>query len=375
MATEINPLAFAQGWQTSQQMIDGAQENKLRKLLIDQKAREVGQQNALSGIIGNTANYDQNGYLKREALPQIAAAAPGQLPAYQRLMSDQATEQASAQKQKREALIAQFDWADKNMASVRDQAGWDEFRARAAAVYPDIAARLPAQFDPASIQANRMKMVPVIEQLKLEQQQQQFAETQRHNRATEANTLRGQEMTAETTRRGQDLTAAAAAAKPNQEEAKAQTQRVKDANDALGLLDQAEKLVPASTGSYIGAGLDAGMAAFGKSTEGAKAAAQLKAIEGMLVSKMPKMSGPQSDKDVAMYRQMAGTIGDPTIPRDTKLAAIKTIREIQNKYAGNEAAPASPSVPKSSPTDALAELQRRAGSDPALAAKLKAMGY
>ena len=51
---------------------------------------------------------------------------------------------------------------------------------------------------------------------------------------------------------------------------------------------------------------------------------------------MPKMSGPQSDKDVAMYRQMAGAIGDPTIPADQKLAAMQTIREIQNRYAGIE---------------------------------------
>jgi len=49
---------------------------------------------------------------------------------------------------------------------------------------------------------------------------------------------------------------------------------------------------------------------------------------------MPKMSGPQSDKDVILYRQMAGTIGDPTIPRETKKAALNTIREIQNRYAG-----------------------------------------
>jgi hypothetical protein len=162
---------------------------------------------------------------------------------------------------------------------------------------------------------------------------------------------------------------------PNPKEAQADVGRKKDANDALALLDQAEKLVPDSTGSYIGAGVDAAAAAFGKSTGGAKAAAQLKAIEGMLVSKMPKMSGPQSDKDVAMYRQMAGTIGDPTIPGDTKLAAIKTIREIQNKYAGNSATPAAPATPKAAQPDALAELQRRATSDPALAAKLKAMGY
>ncbi|NOV28008.1 hypothetical protein E5S69_31475 [Cupriavidus necator] len=360
-------LPFLQGWQSSQQLTDQAQENKLRKLMFDQKTQEIGQQNALAGILGNTANYDATGYLKREALPQIAAAAPGEVPKYQQMYAQQTSQQQAAQKAKRDELIAQFDWADKNMAGIQNQGQWDEFRARAASVYPDVASRLPAQFDPATIQANRMKMIPIVEQWKAERDQVK-------ENTKNAITLRGQDLTAETTRRGQDMTLQAATAKAGEKQAEAQTQRVKDANDALGLLDQAEKLVPASTGSYLGAGVDAGMAAFGKSTEGAKAAAQLKAIEGMLVSKMPKMSGPQSDKDVAMYRQMAGTIGDPTIPRDTKMAAIKAIREIQNKYAGNDTAAPTKAAPMSQDV-AIAELKRRAASDPALAQKLKAMGY
>jgi hypothetical protein len=384
-------LPFLQGWQSSQQMQDSAQENKLRKLLLDQKTQEIGQQNALSGIIGNTANYDQNGYLKRDALPQIAAAAPGQLPAYQKMYAEQDAHQATALKQKRADLIAQFDWGDKELANVRDQAGYDQFRQRAASVYPDLAAKLPQQFDPASIAANRAKVIPMIEQLKLQQKQDEFTETQRHNQATEATAAAnvGKPQVLQTENGPVIVDAKTGLARPavgldgkplpNPKEAQAETGRKKDANDALSLLDQAEKLVPDSTGSYIGAGVDTAAAAFGKSTGGAKAAAQLKAIEGMLVSKMPRMSGPQSDKDVAMYRQMAGTIGDPTIPGDTKLAAIKTIREIQNKYAGNDSAgaPAAPATPKppAPQIDALAELRRRATSDPALAAKLKTMGY
>lgn len=377
---DIDPLAFQRGFQGVQSAFDTARQNRLADLAVGQKMREVEQQNALAGIVGNTQNYDAQGYLKREVLPQIAAASPGSLPAYQKVFSEQSTQQAAQQKAQRDQLIAQFDWADKNMAGVQNQAQWDEFRARAAQVYPDVAARLPAQFNAAEIQANRMKMIPVIDQWKAEN----TAEQGRLNReATAANANAGRAATAEQGRLNREATAEqgrlnreAQAGKAGTKEAEAQAQRVRDANDALGLLDQAEKLVPSSTGSYIGAGLDTAAAAFGKSTEGAKSAAQLKAIEGMLVSKMPKMSGPQSDKDVAMYRQMAGTIGDPTIPRDTKLAAIQTIREIQNKYAGNAAAPGAPAAAKApAQPDALAELQRRAASDPALAAKLKAMGY
>lgn len=117
-------------------------------------------------------------------------------------------------------------------------------------------------------------------------------------------------------------------------------QRTNDANAALATINQAREIIPKSTGSYIGAGVDTVGQVFGVSTPGAQASAKLKALEGDLVSKMPKMSGPQSDKDVALYRQMAGVIGDPTTPPATKLAALDTIEEIQKRYAGQ--APAMP---------------------------------
>ena len=118
---------------------------------------------------------------------------------------------------------------------------------------------------------------------------------------------------------------------------------VKDANEALALIDQAKKLIPNATGSYLGSAMDTAARAFGKSTSGDIATGQLQALEGALVAKMPKMSGPQSDKDVALYRQMAGVIGDPTIPAERKLAALQTVEEIQRRYAGVQ----SPKTPAS----------------------------
>lgn len=109
---------------------------------------------------------------------------------------------------------------------------------------------------------------------------------------------------------------------------------VKEANEALALIKQAEEIIPKATGSYIGSAVDQAGRLFGKSTGGDIATGQLQAIEGALVAKMPKMSGPQSDKDVALYKQMAGVIGDPTIPTDRKMAALQTIEQIQMRYAG-----------------------------------------
>lgn len=112
-----------------------------------------------------------------------------------------------------------------------------------------------------------------------------------------------------------------------------------DAIEAMDLLRQAAPLIEKSTSSGLGNIADVSAGFFGASTEGANAAAQLKALGGALVAKMPKMSGPQSDKDVLLYKEMAGRIGDPTVPTSQKKAAMDTINEIQARYAGVEKTP------------------------------------
>lgn len=118
----------------------------------------------------------------------------------------------------------------------------------------------------------------------------------------------------------------------DQRNSKEATQQGKDASDVISILNQARPLLNNATGSYAGAAVDKAAQVFGHSTPGAEAGAQLKALQGALVSKMPKMSGPQSDKDVLLYREMAGQIGDPTIPVKQRLAAMKTVEELHRKY-------------------------------------------
>ncbi len=109
-------------------------------------------------------------------------------------------------------------------------------------------------------------------------------------------------------------------------------QQGKDTQDIFGIIDQATPLLGRATNSLAGAATDKAAQAFGVSTEGAIATAQLSALQGALISKMPKMSGPQSDKDVQLYREMAGQIGDATIPREQRLAALQTVRSLNEKY-------------------------------------------
>lgn len=116
------------------------------------------------------------------------------------------------------------------------------------------------------------------------------------------------------------------------------------ATKIIPLLDQADKLLNSATNSYVGAGVDVVGQALGFSTSGAESAAQLKALEGQIMMAQPRMEGPQSDQDVKLYRQMAGQIGDSTVPAETRRAALNGIRQMYEKYvpkpeSGNQGIP------------------------------------
>lgn len=162
-------------------------------------------------------------------------------------------------------------------------------------------------------------------QANLKAQQDQMAEFRRQGLAqsAEARALQG------------EIAKGNLAIRQLESEAKAEERNkpVAEAKESLKLIDQAEKLLDTATGSLTGTAVDVVAGALGKSTQGAQASSKLKAIQGALVAKMPKMSGPQSDKDVLLYREMAGQVGDSTLPNETRKAALHTIREIQERYA------------------------------------------
>lgn len=87
------------------------------------------------------------------------------------------------------------------------------------------------------------------------------------------------------------------------------------------------------TGSGLGSAVDSVAGFFGGSPTGAAEAAELRVVGGVLVSKVPRFEGPQSDKDTAMYKQMAGDAANEKLPRDRRLAAVQKMREL---YAGYE---------------------------------------
>lgn len=125
------------------------------------------------------------------------------------------------------------------------------------------------------------------------------------------------------------VTAKGAADRANQSE----TDAKKFAQMTAGLTDAMNLLSQNPTQSGAGSLYDRAANFVGISPTGSEQASKLKTLSGWLVANVPRMEGPQSDKDVENYRQMAGLIGDDTVPVKQRLAAAQTVQQLQQKYA------------------------------------------
>lgn len=121
----------------------------------------------------------------------------------------------------------------------------------------------------------------------------------------------------------------------------AKTSDQKAINEESKRIQRVETLTPeirkllggnGATGSFIGTGADWLGRTIGYSTKGSETTAQLKTLSGQLVALMPRMEGPQSNIDVEMYKEMAGNVADPTLPINTRLAALSSIENLNEKY-------------------------------------------
>lgn len=105
-----------------------------------------------------------------------------------------------------------------------------------------------------------------------------------------------------------------------------------NASNVLGMVGEARKVLKDATGSMGGAAIDATAGAFGVSTKGAQAISKLKVLQAGMMLNMPRMEGPQSDRDVQLYREAAASLGEPNVPAETKAAALDMIEQLQQKY-------------------------------------------
>lgn len=247
---------------------------------------------------------------------------------------------ATTEKTQNEVRANQFMQIAHTMRGVKDQASYAGAMELVASLFgPDMVGKLPPQYDPATVQkmldGALTQAQAVQNQTATRGQDMTDARTRSEGAANRAVTMRGQTLTDARAREEGAANRAASAAKTTPAD-----KRVTQAKNALEVLNEADKLIDQSTGSYIGAGVDMGMRAIGQSTPGAEASARLKVLQAALMLNMPRMEGPQSDRDVQLYREAAGQIGDPTIPAPIKKAASATIRTLNEQYAG--VAPSAP---------------------------------
>lgn len=100
-------------------------------------------------------------------------------------------------------------------------------------------------------------------------------------------------------------------------------------------MDKAISLLESGpTASGAGSLIDSAAGFFGKSTKSADLASELSTISGWMTSNVPRMEGPQSDKDMINYKIMAANVGDSTKPISQRLASAQAAKELLNKYAG-----------------------------------------
>lgn len=114
-----------------------------------------------------------------------------------------------------------------------------------------------------------------------------------------------------------------------------ESKREKDKQQAnfMGQIKIAEVLLDLDpTSSWVGTKVDQTLGLFGGSLDSADVAKRLKNVESWMKTNVPRMEGPQSDRDVKLYGEMAADVGDSEVPLSQRKAALQTLKDLQKKY-------------------------------------------
>lgn len=145
---------------------------------------------------------------------------------------------------------------------------------------------------------------------------------------------------------GQEITPSAAPGaapikgKPSATFEKTQAARAQQARDLDMTLAQLKEisapggLIDQSTGSGFGRGIDIAAGAVGQAMPGAIAIGKLQPIADMVLKQVPRFEGPQSDKDTQSYKEAAGQLANPSLPREIRTGAAKTIIRLMETRKG-----------------------------------------
>ena len=111
-------------------------------------------------------------------------------------------------------------------------------------------------------------------------------------------------------------------------------------------ISAAETLLPKATASGIGTARDTVTQFAGISTDRDDAATQLETIGAWMMANVPRFRGQDSNRDVALYQQMAANVGDRKKTASSRLKALQTLKSLRAKAASQEQSDPSPSERK-----------------------------
>lgn len=105
-----------------------------------------------------------------------------------------------------------------------------------------------------------------------------------------------------------------------------------NASQTNEIIQEAKKILPQATSGVFQRGVSGTASLAGISTSMDQADRQLQILGGKLTSSVPRFEGPQSNYDVELYKKMAGDIANPNVPYKSRLAALREIEKLNNKY-------------------------------------------
>ena len=107
----------------------------------------------------------------------------------------------------------------------------------------------------------------------------------------------------------------------------------------LDVARRAELVLPKASSGIISNLFTMATDAAGIPTDKSAADAQLRVLGGQLTLAQPRMEGPQSNADSILYQQMAAEVANPNRPYQTRMKALNTVIELNEKYAPTPSAP------------------------------------
>lgn len=117
----------------------------------------------------------------------------------------------------------------------------------------------------------------------------------------------------------------------------------------LDVAKRAELVLPKASSGIISNLFTMATDAAGIPTNKSAADAQLRVLGGQLTLAQPRMEGPQSNADSILYQQMAASVANPNVPYQTRMKALNTVIELNEKYAATPTAPPPGSVRRITP--------------------------